>query len=176
MQNITTDGSVAAGIVIGSGAACNHRTIPCEPAPVLIVPVAGVPPQVIQKDEVRDPESTPRIHTTCNPFVYEAMRLLKEHGYETSRPAVKNAPVGIVALKGRDVLKIAVIRSRKPVPDAKTLRELYPAKFSQMCAMAKPAEYRTMIWISSPLIGWRYYLVETGGIRRDWDFTKLMEQ
>ena len=176
MQNITTDGSAAAGLVIGSGAACNHRTIPCEPAPVLSVPVAGAVPDVTPKDEEKDPQEKPkRKHTTCNPFVCEALQLLEEHGYETSRPTGKNKPVAIIATKGREVLKITVVRSRKSIPDAKTLRHEFPAKFREVCAFARPEEFRTMIWVISPVIGWRYYLADIGGIRRDWDFAKMLE-
>jgi hypothetical protein len=176
MQKTTTDGSVAAGIVIGSGAACNHRTIPCEPASVLSVPVAGATPRIIQEDEGTVTTKKPvRKHTTCNPFVYEALRLLAEHGYDADRLTTNNKPVAVIATKGQEVLKIAVIRSRKPVPDAKTLHNEFPVKFREICAFAKPREFRTMIWVTSPLIGWRYYLVETGGIRRDWDFTTIME-
>jgi len=177
MQNTTTDGSVATEIAIGAGVTCNHRTIPCGPAPVLSVPFAGAQPHAISKDEEKDPlEKSKRKHTTCNPFVCEALQILEEHGYETSRPTGKNKPVVIIATKGREVLKIAVIRSRKSVPDAKALRSEFPAKFREICAFAKPGEFRTMIWITSPVIGWRYYLADIGGISRDWDFAKLMEE
>lgn len=177
MEDTTmTDGSVAAPVQIGSGATSCNRMTPCVPAPVLGAPVPGETTIILHTEEKGELVKSPRTHTTCNPFVYEAMRLLEEHGYEPSRPVVKKLPVAIVALKGREVLKIAVIRSRKPVPDARTLRKIYPQKFDQLCSFPRPGQYKTMVWVNSPLIGWRYYLVETGGIRRDWDFTNMMEQ
>ncbi len=177
MQNTTTDGSVATGIVIGSGAACNHRTIPCEPAPVLSAPVAGETTPIIHEDEAGETGTKQRKHTTCSPLVYEAMRLLEEHGYDADRIISRNGrPVSIVAMKGREELRIAVIHSRKPVPDARTLRGLFPDKVDLICAYVKSAQYKTMIWVTSPLIGWRYYRVESGGLSYDWTFAKMMEE
>jgi hypothetical protein len=151
--------------------------IPCEPAPVLSATVAGAENPVIHEDEAGETAlSEQRKHTTCSPFVYEAMRLLVEHGYDADRIAGRNGRlISIIAAKGREELRIAVIRLRKPVPDGKTFRRLKPDVFDQLCAFAKPGLYKTMIWVNSPLIGWRYYLADIGGIRRDWDFTKMME-
>jgi len=174
---ISTDGSVAAGIVVASGAACNHRTIPCEPAPVLSATVAGATITIIHEDVAGEPATRQRKHTTCNAFVYEAMRILREHGYELNRLTGGNGrPVSIVAMKGTEVLMIAIIRFQKPVPDAKTLRRMKPELFDQLCASVKPGKYKTMIWVTSPLIGWRYYRVESGGISYDWTFAKMLEE
>jgi hypothetical protein len=173
----STDGSVAAPIPVASGASGHcHRMIPCEPAPVLSASVAGVLPQPVPNDGGRDTGEEKRTHRTCNPFIHEALRLLEKHGYDPSKPTGRNCPVVIFAQKGRDVLRIAVIRSRKPVPDAKTLRRLFPAKVRRACAYAKPGEYKTMIWVNSPIIGWRYFWVDIGGVGRDWEFTQLMEE
>jgi hypothetical protein len=67
---------------------------------------------------------------------------------------------------------IAIIYSQKQVPDAKTLRTLFPQKVDKACAMVKATPHRTMIWVNSPVSGWRFYRVETGGISYDWGIAK----
>jgi hypothetical protein len=178
MENVKNEGKEVAELgQIASGFVQSNRIIPCEPAPVLSAPVAGAATPVIPKDEAGENGTTPRKHTTCNPLVYEAMRLLEEHGYDADRIISRNGrPVSIVATKGQEELRIAVIRMRKPVPDAKTFRKLKPDVFDQLCAFAQPRQYKTMVWINSPLICWRYYRVDTGGLSYDWDFAKMMKE
>ena len=172
-----TDGSVAALIPVASGAPGHgNRMTPCVPAPVLSAPVAGALPPAIAEDGGRIFPKEKRKHTTCNPSVNEALRLLAEHGYETHKPTKRETPVEIVALKGTEIVKIAVIRSRKPVQDGKNLRRLFPSRFREICGFAKPGQFRTMVWVVSPIVGWRYYWAEPGGIGRDWQFTKMMEE
>ena len=177
-DSTTTDGGVAAPGPISSGfVKSNRMIIPCEPAPVLSATVAGAANLAIHEDEAGETApSEPRKHTTCSPFVFEAMRILEEHEYDADRIVGRNGGlISIIAMKGCEELRIAVIRLRKPVPDGKTFRKLKPDVFDQLCAFAKTGQYKTMVWINSPLIGWRYYRVESGGISYDWAFAKLME-
>jgi hypothetical protein len=178
MENVTNEGKEVAELgQIASGFVQSNRIIPCEPAPVLSAPVAGVITPVIHEGEAGETGTTPRKHTPCNPLVYEAMRLLEEHSYAPGRLIDKSAPlVTVIAMKGAEILMISVINSRKPVPDAKTLRKMFPEKVEHICAYARPGYYKTMIWVNSPLIGWRYYRVDTGGLSYDWDFAKMMKE
>jgi hypothetical protein len=178
MEDImTTDEDVAAPGPIVSGAPQSNRIIPCEPAPGLSAPVAGETPFILPDEVEGETGTKQRKHTTCNPLVYEAMRVMEEHGYEPGRLMNRSAPlVTIIAMKGAEMLMISVINSRKPVPDAKTLRRMKPEMVDQLCAYAKPGQYKTMIWVNSPLCGRRYYRVDTGGISYDWAFAKMMEE
>ena len=174
-----TCGSVAVTRVTGSGATRSNRMTPCTAAPVLSAPVAGEILIVIPQDEAGEPKNrTNNDRFPNSPSIHGAIRLLEEHGYEVHRIASRNGQQGnLIATKGReDELLIAVIHSRTPVPDAKTLRSLFPGKVEWLCAYAKRSRYRVMIWIDSPVIGWRYYRVDIGGISYDWDFAKMMEE
>ncbi|MFA5253305.1 MAG: hypothetical protein WC367_01380 [Methanoregula sp.] len=109
-----------------------------------------------------------------SPLLYEAIRLLNEHRYATFRlldnPDFSDA---IAATKnGAAALMIAVIYSQKQVPDAHTLRELFPEKVDKARALVPITPYRTMIWVNSPVAGWRFYRVDIGGISYDWDLAK----
>ena len=70
---------------------------------------------------------------------------------------------------------ISVIYSRKQVPDAHTLRELFPEKVDHP-SPGKTSPHRIMIWVISPVAGWRYYRADIGGISYDWDLAKEMGQ
>ena len=176
-QEIEGKGDVEEPGLIVSGALYSNRIMPCEPAPDTSDVVAGEPTIVIHEDEEGTIGTKKRKHTPCNPYVYEAMRVLNAHDYMPCRLISKTVlPVNIVALKKSEVLMILVIHCRKPVPDAATLHRLYPKKVEYLCALSKPALYRIMIWVNSPLCGWRYYWVNPGGIGFDWDFAKLMEE
>jgi hypothetical protein len=176
-QIVTEEKEVAAPGPIGSGALQSNRIMPCEPAPAMSDAVAGEPTIVIHEDEEGETGKKRRKHTPCNPLVYEAMRVLNAHDYIPCRLISETVlPINIVALKKTEVLLILVIRSRKPVPDAGTLRRLYTAKVNYLCALSKPSQYKIMIWVNSPLCGWRYYWVNPGGLGYDWDFAKMMEE
>jgi len=105
------------------------------------------------------------------------MRLLDEQGYIAYRTIGRNErQVSIIAMKGQDELMITVVSSRKPVQDAKTLLGLFPAKVTKLRTAAKSVRYKTMIWVISPIAGWRYYRVDIGGISYDWDFAKKVAE
>jgi hypothetical protein len=38
--------------------------------------------------------------------------------------------------------------------------------------MVKSTPHRVMIWVNSPVSGWRFYRVDIGGISYDWDLAK----
>ncbi len=155
METVTgTDGSVAAPVPTGSGATRSYRTTPCTVAPVLSAPVAGETPIVIHEDEAGGTggigENPPKKHTLNIPSIFAAMRILEEHGYEAYKITTRNGTqASIIATKGREELMIAIIHSRKPVPDAKTLHSLFPEKVELLCAYAKTSRYRLMAWMNT---------------------------
>jgi len=166
MISETTAQDVSAPGAIASGATYSNRIIPCKT-------VAGETPDF--------PSTTGGTTKTQrkrgqhrSPLLYEAIRLLNEHRYATFRlldnPDFSDA---IVATKeGSTALMIAVIYSQKQVPDAKTLRELFPKKVDKARAMIPSTPHRVMIWVNSPVAGWRFYRVGIGGIAYDWTLAK----
>ncbi len=160
VQDVITPGGIA------SGALYSNRINPCES-------VAGETTTILrEKGGVTKTQKRRGQHRS--PFVYEAIRILSEHGYAPFRlldnPDFSDA---IIATKEKSAgLLIAVIYSRKQVPDAHTLRTLFPQKVDRARAIVKATPHRTMIWVNSPVSGWRFYRVDMGGISYDWDIAK----
>ena len=166
METRTSEQDVIAPGAIASGASYSNRINPCKP-------VAGETPNLSAKGA--GPAASRRKRGQHrSPLLYEAIRILTDHGYATFRlldnPDFSEA---IVATReGAAGLMIAVIYSRKQVPDARTLRELFPAKVDKARALVRTTPHRTMIWVNSPVSGWRFYRVDAGGIAYDWDLAK----
>jgi len=119
--------------------------------------------------DVREASGKPG-RTRSNPLVYEAMDLLRSHGYETARMSEPRIPLNIVAMKKSGRLFVLAVRSRLPVPSAATLYELFTGRVDRLRALVERVRERIMIWVYSPACGWRYYLVYPGGLRYDLDF------
>ena len=166
METITTGQDVMAPGAVASGASYSNRINPCEA-------VAGETPHL---STTKGGTAAPRRKrgTHRSPLLYEAIRILTEHGHETFRLLDNPGfPDAIVATKeGTYGLMISVIYSQKQVPDAHTLRILFPANVDRARALVATTPHRTMIWVNSPVSGWRFYLVSAGGIAYDWDLAK----
>lgn len=113
--------------------------------------------------------------TRSNPIVYEAMDLLRSYGYFTARLSEPTIPINIIGLKQSGSLLVCAVRSRLPVPDARTLRGLFTGKVDFLRGLAGRVKDRIMIFVYSPACGWRYYLVYPGGLRYDLDFPRSIE-
>ncbi|MDD1694443.1 MAG: hypothetical protein LUQ71_06940 [Methanoregula sp.] len=113
--------------------------------------------------------------TRNSPLVYEAMDLLRAHGYMPVRMSEPTIPINLIGLKKTGSLLVFALRSRLPVPNAVRLRELFTAKVDYLRGMAGRVKDRIMIWVYSPACGWRYYLVYSGGLRFDLDFPRSLE-
>lgn len=109
------------------------------------------------------------------PLVYEAMELLKAHGYHPVRVSEPSLPINIIGIKKSGSLLVCTIRSRLPVPNAATLHKLFTGKVVYLCGLAGRVRDRIMIWVYSPACGWRYYLVYPGGLRFDFNFPKSIQ-
>lgn len=113
--------------------------------------------------------------TRSNPIVYEAMELLRSFGYAPARVSEPSLPINIIGMKNTGSLLICTLRSRLPVPNAATLRELYTGKVDYLRGLASKVMDRIMIWVYSPACGWRYYIVYPGGLRYDHDFPRSIQ-
>lgn len=113
--------------------------------------------------------------TRSNPLVYEAMELLASYGYCPARISEPTLPINIIGMKKSGTLLVCALRSRLPVPNAATLRELYTGKVDYLRHLTGKVKDRIMIWVYSPACGWRYYLVYPGGLRYDLDFPKSIQ-
>ena len=133
----------------------------------------GEPTVIIHEPENK--KTGPRF-TRPNPLVYEAMPVLREWEYIPIRLTEPTIPLSLIGLKGSRSILVLVLRSRKPVPRAASLREAYPKIVAYLCSMAATIEYRIMIWVYSLQCGWRYYLVYPGGLRNDLDFPRSLEK
>ena len=165
IQTTTVQDAITPG-GIASGATYSNRINPCEA-------VAGET-TIISANKGGPAAPRRKRGRHRSPLLYEAIRILGEHGYATFRlldnPDFSDA---IIATKeGAAGLMIAVIYSRKQVPDAHTLHAFFPQKVDRARAMVKASPHQTMIWVNSPVSGWRFYRVEIGGISYDWDLAK----
>lgn len=167
-QDVIAPGAMA------SGASYSNRMNPCTAAPVSS-PVAGGTTTVCG-DKGGVPQTPARKHSHCSPYVYSALRRLHDHGYAPFRlTGNADLPDAIIATKGRTTLMISVVYSRKQVPDGRTLYELFPGRVDRARTLVKTSPHRIMIWVSSPVIGWRYYRADIGGISYDWDLAKELD-
>ncbi len=162
----TTEQDVIAPGAMASGASYSNRINPCEA-------VAGETTDILrEKGGVTKTQKKRGLHRS--PLIYEAIRILSEHGYAPFRlldnPDFTDA---IIATKEKSAgLLIAIIYSQKQVTDAHTLCMLFPHKVDKARAIVKATPHRTMIWVNSPVSGWRFYRVDAGGISYDWDIAK----
>jgi len=165
MTTETHEQDVIAPGAIASGASYSNRISPCE--------IAGETTTILTETGSGTASRRKRgLHRS--PLLYEALGILQEHGYAPFRlldnPDFHDA---IIATKEKSAgLLIAVIYSQKQVPDAHTLRELFPKIVDKARAMIPSTPHRVMIWVNSPVAGWRYYRADIGGISYDWDLAK----
>jgi len=174
-QETEGKGDVGKPGLIVSGAMYSNRIIPRDAGSGIEENVAGEPTVIVHEPvEVRIPHQR-KVRTRCNPLVYEAMALLRDYDFLPVRLSEPAIPVNLIGIHKSSSLLILVVRSRKPVPDAATLRRRYPENVKYLCGLADKVQYRIMIWVYSPQCGWRYYLVYPGGLRKDLDFPKSLK-
>ncbi|HNX18622.1 MAG TPA: hypothetical protein PKM50_09900 [Methanoregula sp.] len=172
----TSHENTATPEITASGIQYSNLISPCGTVAPVRCPAAGeIPPAIAEKPEnVQEIQKRKPSHRT--PYIFEALRILDRNGYDACRTvADPHLPQAIIATKGLDTLMIAVICSRRQVPDARTLHELYPENVIRACARAQTSPYRVMIWVTSPVSGWRYYRAYSGGIAYDWEFVKQIQ-
>jgi hypothetical protein len=170
-QDVITPGAIA------SGASYSNRINPCGTVAPYSSQVAGETTDIVCGAAGGVSPAPVKRHSHCSPYVYAALRILKDHDYTPHRlTGNADLPDAVIATKGRVTLMISVVNSRKQVPDGHTLRELFPGRVDQARDLVKTSPHRIMIWVSSPVIGWRYYRADIGGISYDWDVAKEMEE
>ncbi|MGA2698854.1 MAG: hypothetical protein ABSE74_04350 [Methanoregula sp.] len=176
MQNSeTNEQDVIAPGAIASGASYSNRINPCGTVSHESSQIAGETTDTVCGDAGGAEPAPVKKHSHCSPYVYEALHILQDHGYTPHRlTGNADLPGAIIATKGRTTLMISVVYSRKQVPDAHTLRECFSDRVDLARALVATSPHRIMIWVSSPVIGWRYYRADIGGISYDWDLAKEM--
>ncbi|MGA2162613.1 MAG: hypothetical protein ABSG28_10540 [Methanoregula sp.] len=174
--SITQEDVIAPG-AMASGALYSNRINPCGTVAPHSSPAAGETPYTVCGDAGGAAPAPIKKHSHCSPYVYEAMGILKDHGYAPYRlTGDRDLPGAVIATKGPATLMISVLYSRKQVPDGHTLRVLFPETVDHVRALVKTSPHRCMIWVTSPVSGWRYYRADIGGISYDWDVAKEMQQ
>nr|WP_319375034.1 hypothetical protein [uncultured Methanoregula sp.] len=144
----------------------------CDPYPVPQNNFGSEPSLILIRDEGADTRRLSR----SNPLVYEAIRVLKEHGFLPVRVTESSLPVNLIGLRKSRSLLVRVLRSRRPVPSAAVLHAIFKEDVEMLCRLAGLVPYQIMIWVSSPSCGWLYYLVYPGGLRRDLDFPGSLDK
>jgi hypothetical protein len=110
------------------------------------------------------------------PIVHEAKEILLAAGYIPARLSEPSLPVNLIGLGGKlGTLMVLAFRSPVPVPSAVKLRELYTGRVDRLRVLAGKVLHTIMIWVQSPICGWRYYLIYPGGLRYDHDFAAALK-
>lgn len=117
-----------------------------------------------------------KIRMRSLPVVSEAKKILITAGYIPARLSEPMMPVNLIGLGGRaGTLLVYAVRLKVPVPSAAKLRELCTSRVDQLRVLAGKVIHRVMIFVDSPVCGWRYYLIYPGGLRYDHDFATALK-
>jgi len=106
-------------------------------------------------------------------IVHRAMQLLEEWKFQSARISSSKIPVDIVAFRKDISLLVQVISSKKPLPGARTLMQLYAGKIQDLLALGSPARFRKILMAYSAACGWKYYDVLPGGLIPAWDLPEI---
>jgi hypothetical protein len=172
MQNSeTNEQDVIAPGAMASGALYSNRMNPCTVAPKSSQ-VAGETTVIPLIKEGSTLTTGPLVYTRCNAIIFDAMRILGCFGYLPVLVRKSTIPLDIVGIRQDGALIIEVVRSRRPLPDAKTVCTFCRMEIDYLREMQPSSQFRKMIWVYSPQCRWRFYDVFPGGI---WLAKDLME-
>jgi hypothetical protein len=101
------------------------------------------------------------------------MRILETWHYLPVLVRKSPVPLDLIGVGITDALVIEVVRSRRPVPDAATICELFRNEVGHLHSIKASSQFRKMIWVYSPQCRWRFYDVFPGGV---WLAQDLMER
>ncbi|MGB8219291.1 MAG: hypothetical protein WCE46_02775 [Methanoregula sp.] len=73
-------------------------------------------------------------------------------------------PLDLIGIGPDGALVIEVVRSRRPLPDARTVIVQCRKEIDYLRAMKPSSQFRKMIWLYFPQCRWRFYDVYPGGI------------
>ena len=111
MQNSeTNEQDVIAPGAIASGALYSNRINPCGTVAPHCSQVAGETTDIVCGAAGGVSPAPVKRHSHCSPYIYAALRILKDHGYHTYRLTDDpDLPGAILATKGRVTLMISVV-------------------------------------------------------------------
>jgi hypothetical protein len=165
-------GDVAEPGLIVSGASYSNRIIPRAATPEIGGAAAGETTIIFHENEGGGLVFGPPEYTRCNAIICEAMRILESWNYLPVLVRKSPVPLDVIGVGTKDALVIEVVRSRKPVPDAPTLCEVFKKEVDHLRSLKASSQFRKMIWVYSPQCRWRFYDVFPGGV---WLAKDLME-
>ncbi|MHB8163908.1 MAG: hypothetical protein ACYDDV_06105 [Methanoregula sp.] len=165
-------GDVAEPGLNASGALYSNRIIPRAAEPVTSGAAAGETTIIFHETGGDEPAFGPPEYSRCNAIICEASRILETWGYMAVTIRKSRIPFDLVGMRPDETLVIEVVRSRRPVPDAPALCEIFRKEVSYLQSMKISFQHRKMIWVYSPQCRWRFYDVFPGGV---WLAKDLME-
>lgn len=165
-------GDVAEPGLNASGALYSNRIIPRAAEPATGEAAAGETTIIFHAEEGGEIAFGPPEYTRCNALICEASRILATWNYLPVIVRKSPVPIDLIGVGTKDALVIQVVRSRRPVPDAATICELFPKKVDHLRSLKSSTQFRKMIWVYSPQCRWRFYDVFPGGV---WIAKDLME-
>ena len=172
METITTEKDVIAPGAVASGASYSNRINPCGIEPAAAGTPAGEPTLILRTSGGGELALGPEIYTRCNAIIIDAMRILECLGYLPVLVRKSRIPLDLIGLGADGALIIEVVRSRTPLPDARTVIVQCRKEVDYLREMKCPSQARKMLWVYSPQCRWRFYDVYPGGI---WLAKDLME-
>lgn len=157
-------GDVAEPGLIASGSLYSNRIIPCAAEPVTGGAAAGETTIIFHEKSGGELAFGPPEYIRCNAIICEAMRILETWNYLPVLVRKSPVPIDLIGVGRTDALVIEVVRSRKPVPDASTVSEIFRKEVDNLRSVNASSQFRKMIWVYSPQCRWRFYDVFTGGV------------
>ncbi|MFA5332449.1 MAG: hypothetical protein WC342_08730 [Methanoregula sp.] len=161
-----------------AGAAAPALIVPDMPATVPQVPGPVTPPdcktsaQIIPGSSRSDLRAGPEVYTRCNAVIIDAMRIAECTGHLPVLVRKAKIPVDMIAIGQNESYIVEVVRSRNPLPDAKTVLASCRNEIDYLREIRCSSQFRKMLWVYSPQCLWRFYDVFPGGI---WLAKDLME-
>jgi len=165
-------GDVAEPGLNASGALYSNRIIPRAGEPETGLAAAGETTIIFHETGGNELAFGPPEYTRSNAIICEASRILESWNYLPVLVRKSPVPIDLIGVGTTDALVIEVVRSRKPVPDAPTICELYRNEVDHLRTFRASSQFRKMIWVYSPQCRWRFYDVFPGGV---WLAKDLME-
>ena len=165
-------GDVAEPGLIASGSLYSNRIIPRAAKPAIGGAAAGETTIIFHEKAGGELAFGPPEYTRCNAIICEASRILATWNYLPVLVRKSPVPIDLIGMGTTDALVIDVVRSRRPVPDAGTVCEVFIKEVKHLRSFKSSSQFRKMIWVYSPQSRWRFYDVFPGGV---WLAKDLME-
>jgi hypothetical protein len=166
----TEKGDVAEPGQIASGASYSNRIIPRVTGPASGAVAAGETTIIFHDDKGGCIAFGPPAYSRSSAIICEASRIMEYRGYVPVTVRKSPVPLDLIGFGAKETLVIAVVRSRKPVPNAPVLCKAFRKEIDPLRSLNTSSPFRKMILVFSPQCGWRFYDVFPGGVWLARDF------